>query len=310
MRYLIVDKKQRVETEGSEAYSLLRLKEELKKSNIASMFATYDDIEIQMNSNGIFVSVLNEDISRFTHIIFRGHNLHRPWEYETKKIIVDYIDQLNTTNPSSPTLVQNADAIKMLPYYDKLYFSKVCIENNLPIAQTTYRVNGVYSTLQTPFIVKDLTGQNDLRVVDGKEKIKKNVYLIQSNIDLGGDNLKDKDMRKYIAQEFLPNAEDFRIFVSKGVTVGGFSRRANNGFMTVNKGIYTSITEESNSDIFSLARNASSAFKADFIAVDMMKDKNGIPVIIEISLHPGFKAYETKTKGKVVNMAKIILESF
>jgi hypothetical protein len=34
------------------------------------------------------------------------------------------------------------------------------------------------------------------------------------------------------------------------------------------------------------------------------------PYLQEISLHPGFKAYENKTPGKPINIAKTIIESF
>ena len=36
----------------------------------------------------------------------------------------------------------------------------------------------------------------------------------------------------------------------------------------------------------------------------------GKPHIQEISLHPGFKAYETKIPGKPVNIAKDIVTAF
>jgi hypothetical protein len=39
--------------------------------------------------------------------------------------------------------------------------------------------------------------------------------------------------------------------------------------------------------------------------------KNGKPYLQEISLHPGFKAYETKiTDGEPVNIAEAIITAF
>ena len=34
------------------------------------------------------------------------------------------------------------------------------------------------------------------------------------------------------------------------------------------------------------------------------------PYLQEISLHPGFKAYETKAIGEPINIAKAIIDSF
>jgi len=100
-----------------------------------------------------------------------------------------------------------------------------------------------------------------------------------------------------------------RIFVSKNEVVGGWRRKAKKGFMTVSQGEYI-IYNDPTPEIKELAIKTSKAFKADFIATDFMF-KDGKPYLQEISLHPGFKAYEEKATGdKPVNIAKIIIESF
>jgi glutathione synthase/RimK-type ligase-like ATP-grasp enzyme len=100
-----------------------------------------------------------------------------------------------------------------------------------------------------------------------------------------------------------------RIFVSNNKIVGGWKRKATQGFMTVSKGEYT-IYNEPEEEIAGLALKTAKAFKADFIATDFML-KDGKPYLQEISLHPGFKAYEEKATGGVPNnIAKAIIESF
>ncbi len=37
---------------------------------------------------------------------------------------------------------------------------------------------------------------------------------------------------------------------------------------------------------------------------------HGFPCIQEISLHPGYKAYETKIEGEPVNIAEAIITAF
>lgn len=310
MRYLIIDKKQRVEISGDATYAVTRLKEELDAIGATYLFATTDDIDISLNTS-IQISVLGEDIRNFTHIILRGHRLHKPWEYETKAILAHYIDEYNRTNPLKQILFQNINAIINLPFYDKLHISKMCIDYGLPIIPTLYRSSGNYETsLPYPYILKDFTGENDLRIIDGKEKIKKNVYLIDRPEDLKQENLKNKDLTKYFVQKFIPASEDIRAFVSKGKCIGGFIRKATEGFMTVNKGEYNSFDPNDVKDIKEMSELVASKFKADFIAVDWMRDENDKLLLLEFSLNPGFKAYERKSTGPKVNIAKAIIESF
>jgi len=58
-----------------------------------------------------------------------------------------------------------------------------------------------------------------------------------------------------------------------------------------------------------IAEKMANILEADFMAVDFMY-MNGKPCIQEISLHPGFKAYETKIKGEHINIAEAIIDAF
>lgn len=310
MRYLIIDKKQRVEISADSTYAVTRLTEELNNINAQFLFASTDDIEIKFEKE-MEIKVLGEDIKSFTHIILRGHRLEKPWEYETKKIIADYIEQFNKSNKDKSIKLQNLEAIKSIAHYDKLWISKMCTEYGLPIIPTLYRSSGDYaSEISYPYIIKNFTGENDLRMIDGKEKIKKNVYLIENPQDLKQENLVSKDTTKFITQKFITTGEDVRAFVSNGVCIGGFKRKATTGFMTVNKGEYNAFKPDDELKIKELSELVANKFKANFIAVDLMSDENGNLLLQEISLNPGFKAYETKSIGEHANIAKAIIESF
>ncbi|MCK9368936.1 ATP-grasp domain-containing protein [Candidatus Dojkabacteria bacterium] len=308
MRYLIIDKKQRLE-KYKDTYSKNRIIEELTKLNIEYTFA-YND-EIDQKDGNPEIKVKGIDITSFTHIILRGHNLHNPSEYETKRIIAHYIDQYNAHNAERKILLQNIESLNMIEQYNKLYMYKMFTKMGIPSPVTIYRPDGIYSntSLPYPFILKDFTGENDIRIINGEEKIKKNVYLIEKEEDLKQENLINKDLTKYIAQKFIPTGEDFRVFVSNGIAIGGFKRVATEGIMTVLKGKYTSISRETEKELFELAERVGKELKSNFIAVDLMIDER-TPVVIEISLNPGFKAYETKTEGKVGNIAQILINSF
>lgn len=78
--------------------------------------------------------------------------------------------------------------------------------------------------------------------------------------------------------------------------------------MTVNKGIYE-MYNNPESEIREIAEKMADVLKADFMAVDIMYI-NGKPHIQEISLHPGYKAYETKIDGEPINVAEAIITAF
>lgn len=314
-RYLIIEKEQRIETENKYPYAIQRIFGELDKKGEEYSLVYYKDIEIILD-NPMEILVNGERILNFTHIIFRGHSLGSQLEYETKRIVINYIEQHNSTITENEIKIQNKDAIKLIPYYDKIYITSLCIQNDIPVGKTYYRANSEelvkQNHIEYPLIAKQYLGVNDLRLIDEKEKVKKNVYLLNTSEDFNQEHLKDKDLNEYILQEFIESGEDMRIFVSKGVAVSGFIRKATTGFMTVNKGEYTYVDFDKDPDIKELAEKVAKILKADFIAVDFMRKSNNELVLIEISLNPGFKAFETKTEGieTETNLAKVIVESF
>ncbi|MBI2356663.1 hypothetical protein HYV12_01215 [Candidatus Dojkabacteria bacterium] len=312
MKYLILDKKQRIHIENKYSYVLTRIVEELEKMGAEYKVAYNDEIEVAFIEGKTTISVQGENIENFSHIMFRGMRLDRQIEYETRKIIVDYIEQYNISNPSKAIKVQNLKAIKRTHFYDKIFITHLCVQNGVAIMNTLYRPMGNYSVehspLKYPMIVKQYAGENDIRVIEGKETVKKNVFLVNSPEEFQQEHLRDRNLSEYIIQEFIPSGEDFRVFVSKGKAHSGFGRKATTNFMTVNAGEYAKLDLEKRSDLKEFAQKVSSVFGADFIAVDMMM-KNGKPVLQEISFNPGFKAFETKTDGEFINMAKVIIES-
>ena len=84
MRYLILDKKQRINTNKESTYAQDRIKEELEKKSIPYLFAFFEDISIDMRDGKMKILIGKEDVLSFTHIIFRGHPLGNLLAYETK----------------------------------------------------------------------------------------------------------------------------------------------------------------------------------------------------------------------------------
>ena len=312
MKYLVIDKRPRVKQMEIPTASV-RILEELKKKDIPTDFVYNDEIEILFTEGSTQIKAKGIDVKEYTHIIFRGHALHNDRQYALKRYIIDYIEQHNSDNPEKKVLVQNSKAIKKLPYYNKVAISLLCSQYNLPYFQTYYKTDGKYleprdMLKEYPLIIKEYAGINRVEIIDGEEKIKKNVYKIEKDEDFEQEGLKGQNLGDFFLQEFSDTAEDYRVFVKLGKVIGGWKRSASKGFMTVNKGIYE-MYNEPDQEMKEIAEKMASILEADFIAVDFMY-MNGKPCIQEISLHPGFKAYETKIKGTPVNIAEAIITAF
>ena len=245
MKYLIIDKRQRVEvkTMGEIPTGSARLIEELKKQEIPYDFTYNDELEFLFHNGSTEIKIAGHDIKDYSHIIFRGHSLNDEREYQYKRFIIDYIDQYNKNNSEKKVLIQNSKAIKNLPYYNKIAFTALCSKFNLPYFDTYFRTDGEYLKPRDmlnsyPLIIKEYTGENRLQEIDGREKIKKNVFKIDNEEGYNQEYLKGQDLSHYFLQEFSDTGEDYRIFVKLGKVIAGWKRTASNGFMTVNNGKY------------------------------------------------------------------------
>ncbi len=312
MKYLIIDKKQRIKQDNTTTANI-RITEELNKKNIPHTLAYFDELEFLFLNGETLIKVKGEDLREYSHIIFRGHDLHSDMEYQFKKYIVDYTDQYNVNNPESKILVQNNKSIKKLPYYNKIALALFCSQNNIPYFNTYFRTDGKYLEQRDmlnsyPLILKDYSGANRIEKINGKDKIKKNVFKLDSTQEFEQEYLKNIDLSNMFIQEFSDSNIDMRIFVKNGKVIAGWKRQGDRSFMTVNHGIYSMYNTPEDS-IKNFAETVSRIFEADFIAVDIMM-MNEKPLLQEISLHPGFKAYETKIEGEPVNIAEAIITAF
>ncbi len=312
MNYLIIDKLQPIIGEKI-AYASKRIIEELDKKNIPHSLTYLNELEFEFINGETLIKAKGQDITKYTHIIFRGHDLHSELQYQFKKYIVDYIDQYNVLNPEKKILVQNEKTIKKLPYYNKIALALFCSQNSIPYFNTYFRTDGNYLAHRDvlnayPLIMKEYSGANRIELINGEKKIKKNVFKINNADGYRQEHLKELNYSRMFIQEFSSSKIDYRIFVSMGNIVGGWKREAKEGFMTVKKGKYSAYNKPG-TKIQELALNVAQKLKADFLAVDIMEIENK-PLLQEISMNPGFKAYETKIKEGTVNIAKLIVESF
>ncbi len=307
-QFLIIDKEQRIDTKTTLPYAVSRLIEEIDKKGYKYDYIPNSQINIKIDKNitQIFAGV--KPITEYTNIILRGFSLHNSREYELYQYIAQTIKFHNERNPSKPIKLLNQEALLNIPHYNKIAFGIICTQNNIPYFNSDYPANIIdKKSLKFPVIIKEYAGVNDIRLIDGEEKVKKNVYKVSDLSDFDQEFLRDKNLADFFVQEYSDTGEDYRIFVAKDVVIGGWKRIAKNSFMTVSKGEYQLYNQPSE-DIKALALQFSKAVNADFIAVDVMYNNSGIACLQEISLHPGFKAYETKIEGNNVNLAKVIVD--
>lgn len=314
MRFLVLDKTQRIATTGKFPKRVSRILEEIDKHGYESTFAYYNSLQVEFANDKTTITVDGEDIVSYTHILLGGHYVTDN-SYELKQLIVSVIDRWNKENPSKKILVQNARAIKIMQEYTKTWMANICLQYNIPHLKTYFSANRDYhlniGPLEYPIILKINSGENAIKLIDGEEKIKKNIYLVRSPEDWHEEVLDSIKKNDYIAQEFVDNGEDLRIFVSKGHVIAGWKRISPpNSFLTVTKGSTYLYHNDPTDAERTLAETVARALRADFMAVDIIY-KQGKLYVLELSLHPGFNAYETKClDGDPVNIADALISSF
>jgi hypothetical protein len=322
MRYLYIEKRQRVKKEDSTELSrrATRIKEEMDALDIDNDVFHLDELSIQFIDGETRILLKSQEdpskkanIEDYTHVIFGGHSLGTN-EYELKKFIIKYIDEFNRIHPTKQIAIQNRTAMSKLPFYSKLDVAQICMDHNLPHLNTYYSTAGDYRAdlgpLSYPIVAKHIDGENDIIVEDGKEKIKKNVFLVKDGSGWDQERLNEKDLSEFFIQEFTEIGEDYRIFLTRDSVIGGWKRISpEDNFITVSKGSEYHYYNKPDKEIMDICEKAREALEFDFLALDFIY-KDGKPYILEFSLHPGFHAYETKCiNGEPANIAKAIVEA-
>lgn len=311
--FLIVDIRKRVGTLDTPHYAVQRLKDELDSRDIPCDLYHYDEIDVFWRGNKTQISVKGTPMSEYSHIIMRGHRTQE--EYILKRIVVDYAQEHGIK-------VQNASFVKKLPYYSKLTQMSIQSDNNLPVVDSFYCIDGKYweksDTLEKigfPLIYKHTEGEYRIEMIDGEPKTKKNVFLIENVGELEEackqwDAPEDTFLLKpssFFIQKYIDAGEDYRAIMIGGAYVSGWKRTATGSFMTVSKGKYE-LVDTPDEEFKHLSEQTAKIFEADYCAVDIIYD-NGKPFILEVNMNPGFKAFEKKLTGDIPDVAKAIIDN-
>lgn len=315
MKFLIVDKRKRVGDLTTPHYAVARLQETLDKKKIDHDFCHFDELTLNIVSGELEVRAKERPLDEYTHIIFRGHRSH--YEYQMKLYTVMYAE-------SKGIRVQNSELIKKIPHYNKLYQMALLSQAGIPCIDSYYSVDGKYhekkealNSLGFPLIYKHTEGEYRTEMIDGKEKLKKNVFLVNNVEELKEEIERREDLddiflgkdSHYFIQKFVDIGEDYRAIMLGGKYLSGWKRVAPEGsHITVTRGSEYSLYDKPTPEFLKLATEVTTLFQADYFAPDIIY-VGGKPYIIEINMEPGFKAFETKIEGCNVDVADAMVEN-
>lgn len=135
------------------------------------------------------------------------------------------------------------------------------------------------------------------------------------NVHMGaGPNEYSRMLESYpdgelIAQKFLPASEDYRVLVIGYKALPVFLiRHPQAGDFRTNFAVKAnSKTEDLNlfPELRNLAEKSARILKREFAGVDIRRDKDGKPYVLEVNRRPGFEGFELASK---YNVAKAFLE--
>jgi len=313
MKFLIVDKRKRIGDLTTPHYAVQRLRDTLDKQNIHHEFCYFDEITLHTRDSEFTPFAKDKPVSEYTHIIFRGHRSH--YEYMLKLFVVQYADKHNIR-------VQNSEFIKQIPHYNKLSQMVILAQAEIPCIDSYYSIDGKYDEktnaldqIRFPLIYKHTEGAYRTEVIDGKEKLKKNVFLVNDVEELKKEiRLRDNPDKTFLGkdsmffiQKFVDIGEDYRAIMVGGKYLSGWKRTATTGFLTVSKGKY-SLYDKPEKEFSALAVNVAKLLKADYCGIDIIYVDNK-PYVLEVNMEPGFKAFETKIEGCNIDVASAIIEN-
>lgn len=140
--------------------------------------------------------------------------------------------------------------------------------------------------------------------------------IINGNMGRGVEKIKTAEelklakqkygIHKLLVQEYLPGLEDFRILILGGKVLGAIRRRAPEGSHLTNVsagGVAESV--EPTSQQAELALSCARVFDLDYAGVDIMYDRDGVPLVLEVNRHAQFQGFE---KATGINVARSTVE--
>lgn len=264
-------------------YETKRLNEETTKIKIDVVLATKFDLEFIYN-NTLNVRVKGVDLSEFKYLIIRGKHKFMPFLYS----LITLAKKLNIK-------VLNERNFSAYQDYNKLsQMTKLAIGGiNVP--------KSYYTPSPEKLLSQKILNNSVVKIIDGS----KGEALIDGINERLMYNIERYTSQKLLAQEKLPNAIDYRILVLNGRSLGIMKRTATKDNLVSNFSQGGKVEIFESDEFYDIAVKATEILECDYGGVDIMLDKDGHPLVLEVNRNAQFQGFE---KATGVNVAKEIVD--
>jgi ribosomal protein S6--L-glutamate ligase len=284
-------------TGGPRAYAPLRIAEEAKKLGISYKIMHIRELNFYFNISKLDILFEGDTIPDAKGVFLRG--LGEDAVYNPLKIIATrrYLER--------GAKVINAQTFMQWPTLDKTLQYALLSEANIPIIES-YVFGDKDTALQEanklgfPLIIKENTGSCGVQV-----------YKIENEIELAeklGEGYGLRTIKSHIFQRYLTGGQDLRVIILDGTVLGAMKRIAKKGSYLTNfsqGGFVESYDISKDKEACDIALKVAELFKLDYCGVDLMKDKDGKWIVLEVNRACQFQGFE---KATGINVAGKIIE--
>lgn len=293
---------------GRTSPHLKAIKEELEKLGHKSLFGNYEQLIYRSKSEKEAAKLLWDgyDLKQFKIIFFRL--IGARWELVT--LINTY---LREEIEGGKVKLIDPLAISLKRYYGlKLAQNLALKKAGLPVPQTVWGhlddlKSEIPQQLGFPAVIKRSGGSHGA-----------NVYLVKSQSSLNRvlaelRPQEEKENKRFIGQEYIPNQGDFRVLVLGNRALGAIKRkRTQDQFRNnVSRGGEAAVVENLTDQLKKVAIDAARAVDLSFAGVDIVLRKvDNQPFIFEVNRSPQFNGFMQATGINVpAKIAKFLADA-
>lgn len=282
-------------TTGPLAYAPKRLIEEAKKLNVDLRVIHYKDINIVYSNNGMELNLKGQKMPIPKGIFLRGLGEDSIYNPLRTAILLWY--------KSKGSKIMNEMSYDKWPSLDKTTQYINLASAGIPVAESfsfaSIEELTKWGKKKFPFIAKDVIGSCGTGVfkISNDRELEELIKKFNSNLKI----------KALLIQRFLPKAEDLRVVMLGGKIVGAMKRVAKLGNFLSNfsqGGMVEEYKIEDDSEAGKVAVDTVKLFKLDYCGVDLMRNKEGKWIVLEVNRSCQFEGFESATK---INVARAII---
>lgn len=263
-------------------FAFNRLKEEAKKKNFSVEKILYKEIKTRPKPNFF---------KKFDFCILRD-----PWNtgIDYSKYLFYIKDFFNKNS-----LLDFNTLDKFPRYEDKLFQNIFFSKHKIKMVQFSHFSNlkGL-DTLKFPLIIKKRISSRG-----------KAVFLVESKPfakEFFKEHIKDKPLKDYIFEEYIPLEKDYRIMIINNKLIGSVLRKINIHAGKLKRvGVKVGVKINAPDEIKKMALKIAKLIECDFAGIDIFIGKDKKTHFGECNISPQFVSFEKNTK---INVAGILMD--